>query len=82
MQGRCFPRVDEGHMDRKTTSQWIHPVDSSSVGHRPLPSSGLECEPTLRLSRGETLILVLSLSLGLWALIWAAVSILGAFELR
>jgi hypothetical protein len=69
-------------MDRKTTSQWIYPVASSSVRHRPLLSSGSECEPTLRLSRRETLMLVLSLSLGLWALIWAAVSMLGVFGLR
>jgi hypothetical protein len=69
-------------MDRKTTSQWIYPVASSSVRHRPLPSSGAECEPTLRLSRGETLILILFLSLGLWALIWAGVSVLGVYGLR
>jgi hypothetical protein len=69
-------------MDRKTTSQWIYPVASSLVRRRPLPSSAAECEPTLRLSRGETLILILFLSLGLWALIWAGVSVLGVYGLR
>jgi hypothetical protein len=66
-------------MDRKTTSQWVCPVASSSVRRRPLPSSGSECEPALPLSAGETLILVLFLSLGLWALIWAGISVLGAY---
>ena len=70
-------------MGRKTTtSQWIYPIASSSTQHRPLPSSTAECEPTLRLSRGEMLILILFLSLGLWALIWVGVSVLGACGLR
>jgi hypothetical protein len=34
------------------------------------------------MSRGETVILVMFLSLGLWALIWAGVSVLGAYGLR
>lgn len=68
-------------MDRKTTLQWVYPASSGKVRHGPSPSRS-ECEPTLPLSRGETLILVLLLSLGLWALIWAGVSILGAYGLR
>ena len=69
-------------MDRKTTVQWIYPVASSSVRRRPLSSSSSEREPTLRLGRRETLIMVLLLSLGLWALIWAGISVLGACGLR
>jgi len=34
-------------------------------------------DPILTLSRGETLILVLLLSLGLWGLIWGAFSLLA-----
>jgi hypothetical protein len=60
-------------MDSKTTSQWVYPVASCAVRHGPLPSSTAVCDPTSRLNRGETLILVLSLSLGLWVLIWAAI---------
>ena len=69
-------------MDRKITLQWIYPAASGKVRHGPSPSSRSECESSLQLSRGETLILVLLLSLGLWALIWAGVSILGAYGLR
>jgi len=50
--------------------------------HEPSPSSRSESHSTLQLSRGETLILVLLLSLGMWALIWGAVSVLAACGLR
>ena len=45
------------------------------------PSSGSECDPTLQ-QGGGILTLVLLLSLGLWALIWGAVSLLAAYEMR
>jgi hypothetical protein len=54
----------------------------ASYGIGPSPSSRLECELSLRLIPGDTLILVLLLSLGLWALIWAVVSLFAAWELR
>ena len=67
-------------MDRKTTLQWVDdPAASGRLGHRPASSARLERDPALRLSRGDTLILVLLLSLGLWALIWAGVSLVGAY---
>jgi hypothetical protein len=69
-------------MDSKTTSQWVYPVASCAVRHGPLPSSTPECDPTPRLNRGETLLLVLLLSLGVWALIWAGISLFGADGLR
>ena len=58
-------------MDRKTALQWWG-------RHGPSASRRSECDPVLTLSRGETLILVLMLSLGLWALIWGALSLLAA----
>ena len=69
-------------MDRKTTLRWVYSIASGRVRHGQSPSSRLECQSTLQLSRGETLVFVLLLSLGLWALIWAAVSLLGADGLR
>jgi hypothetical protein len=69
-------------MDRKSASQWVHRAAFCEVRHEPSPSSRAESDPTLRLNRGETLIFVLLLSLGLWALIWGAVSVLAACGLR
>jgi nitrate reductase NapE component len=69
-------------MGRRSTSQWVYPVASCSVRHGPLPSCDAECEPARGFGRGETLVLVLLLSFGLWALIWAGVSVLGAYGLR
>jgi hypothetical protein len=68
-------------MGRKTTSQSIYPVASLSDRHRRLASSGSERKPALRPSRAETLIVVLFLSLGLWALIWGGVSLLAGCAL-
>jgi hypothetical protein len=56
-------------------SQGVYAAASYKVRHGPSPSAGSEGEPTLELSRGETLILVVLLSLGLWALIWGGVSL-------
>jgi hypothetical protein len=64
----------DGRMDRKTALQWVCP--SARVGGRHGPSTSAPWP-----SRGEALTLVLLLSLGLWALIWGAVS-LGADGLR
>jgi hypothetical protein len=63
-------------------SQWVYAAASSKVRHGPSPSAGSECEPTPELSRGGALILVLLSSFGLWALIWATVSLLAAYGLR
>jgi hypothetical protein len=66
-------------MDRRTASQWACPAASCGVRQGPSPSPRSEHDPILTLSRGETLILVLILSLGFWALIWAGVSLFGAY---
>jgi hypothetical protein len=67
-------------MDRETTLQWVCPAASFRVRHEPSPSpwSGSECEPTRWAERGEALISAVLLSLGLWALVWAAISLLAA----
>ena len=65
----------EDQMDRKTALQWVCPSASWRGRHGPSSSSRSEDEPTPWLSRGEALTLVLLLSLGLWALIWGAVSL-------
>jgi len=68
-------------MDRKCASRWVYSIASGKA--RRVTSSSLHSETgALRFSRGETLILVLLLSLGLWALIWGAISLLAAFGLR
>ena len=69
-------------MDRKSLSQWVHAAAPGKIRHRPSSSSHSECDASLRLSRGETLLFVSLLSLGLWALIWAVVSLLPACGLR
>jgi hypothetical protein len=81
-EGRCFSGGVEKQMDRKSVSQWVYSAACWRVRHEPSSSSCSECDLALRLSRGETLILVLLVSLGLWALIWGAVSLLAACELR
>jgi len=68
-------------MDRTTTSQPVYSAASRRARHEASRSPGSEYDPTL-LSRGETLILVVLLSLGLWALVWGTVSLLVAYELR
>jgi hypothetical protein len=65
-------------MDRKRSSQWLSSAAPWRVWHGRSLSSDSQGDPTLRLSRGETLVLVLLVSLGLWALIWGAVSVLAA----
>ena len=69
-------------MDSKCMSQWAYSAASCKVRNGPSPSPRLERDAALQLNRGETLILVLLLSLGLWALIWGVVSLLAACELR
>ena len=64
-------------MDRNTALHRVCSAASCRVRHPPpLPFLRSECSSTLQLSRGEALILVSLLSLGLWALIWTAVSLL------
>jgi hypothetical protein len=63
-------------------SQGVYAAASYKVRHGPLPSAGSECEPTVEMSRGGALILVLLSSFGLWALIWATVSLLAVYGLR
>ena len=60
-------------MDRSTASE------DASWGDRdgPTPSDQSGCKAAFRLSRGEALILVLLLSLGLWAATWGAVALLA-----
>jgi nitrate reductase NapE component len=77
-----FLRRVEGQLDRKTTSQYVYSAASCRMWHWPSSSSRSRSEPAHRLNRGDTLIFVLLLSFGLWALIWGAVSLLGAYGLR
>jgi hypothetical protein len=65
-------------MDSKTSSQWLSSAAPWRVWHERSLSSNSQGDPARRLSRGETLILVLLLSLGLSALIWGAISLLAA----
>jgi len=69
-------------MDRDIGSQQICSVPTRMMQHPPSSSSQIVCGPTLELSRGEALILVLLLSLGLWAALWGALSLLAQCGLR
>jgi hypothetical protein len=77
-EGRCLSgRVGE-QMDSKRSSQWLSSAAPWRVWHGRSLSSDSQGNPTLQLSRRETMTLVLLLSLGLWALIWGAVFLLAA----
>ena len=65
-------------MDSKRSSQWLSSAAFWRIWQGRSLSSNSQGDPILQLSRGETLTLVLLLSLGLWALIWGAVSLLAA----
>jgi hypothetical protein len=53
-------------------------TDQPSVHERSLPFELSPQEATLRLTRRAALIVVLALSLGLWAVIWATVASLAS----
>jgi len=69
-------------MDRKSTWLWVSSPLPAWFGTSRPPHCARNPTQTLRLGRGDTLILVLLLSPGLWALIWGAVSVLAACGLR
>ena len=72
------PGIKE-QMDRKAASQRVCSPACAGIWERPSPALHLRCAPIHELNRGKTLILVLLLSLGLWALLWAGVSLLGVY---
>jgi hypothetical protein len=63
----------------KAASQHVCSATPDRMWHGPPPSLRSPCAPTHQLNRGDTLILVLLLSLGLWALIWTGVLLFGAY---
>jgi hypothetical protein len=65
-------------MDRNIAMKRAWAADSWNVGEEPSPSSRSEWAAAFWLSKGETLILVLLLSFGLWAAIWGALILLAA----
>jgi hypothetical protein len=79
---RGFLRSWEEQLDRKAAFQRVWSFASCRGSHEPSSSAYSGREPALRLSPGEALTLVLLFSLGLWVLIWAAVSLLAVYGLR
>jgi len=73
---RGFSGRLEEQMDTKTALQRVCSAPSSINQRPPSPSRRMGSGLILQLGQGEALTLVLVLSLGLWALIWAAVSLL------
>ena len=69
-------------MQRKAALQRVCSAASCGAAHGPSPFPRSEREPGRGFGRGETLVFVLLLSFGLWALIWGAVSLLGAYGLH
>ena len=63
-------------MESEIALQRAGSAASSGIRQPASPSGDIGCRPIPQLSPGEALILVLVLSLGLWALFWAAVSLL------
>jgi hypothetical protein len=75
-EGLCFSRgVEEADGQEELVAVAL--LARFLEGRPAPPASGSECNLSLQLSRGETLVLVLLLSLGLWALIWGALSLFG-----
>jgi hypothetical protein len=72
----------EEQMESKAALQQVRSAASCGIAHGPSPFPRSECEPVRGFGRGETLVLVLLLSFGLWALIWAAVSLVAVYGLR
>jgi hypothetical protein len=56
-------------------------ADQPSFHDRPLPFDPSPQEATFQLTRRAALIVVLALSLGLWAVIWAALASLASAAL-
>jgi hypothetical protein len=69
-------------MESKAALQQVRSAASCGAADGPSPFPRSECEPARSFGGGETLVLVVLLSFGLWALIWAAVSLLGVYGLR
>jgi hypothetical protein len=69
-------------MDGSPGSECASSANSCAVGNGPTSFRQTGCGATLQVSRGEALILVLLLSLGLWALTWGALSLLALCGLR
>jgi hypothetical protein len=65
-------------MDNDTVLKSAYPADVRSIRDEASPSDGSAGEVALQLTRRASLILVLLLSLGLWAAIWAAVASLAS----
>jgi hypothetical protein len=68
-------------MHPKTYYEPIRFVDQPSVHERPPPFDRSPQDATFRLTRRAALIVVLAVSLGLWAVIWAAVASLASAAL-
>jgi len=79
MQGRArFLRpVGREGMDSNIATERACPAPSWGVEEEPSSSLRSECKTAFWPSRGEALILVLLLSLGLWAAIWGAVALVA-----
>jgi hypothetical protein len=68
-------------MHPKTIHEPIGVADQPSVYQRPAPFDRSPQEATFQLTRRAALIVVLAVSLGLWAVIWAAVASLASAAL-
>ena len=60
----------EEPVDRNTAWRGAYSTDYPSLEGNPSPSDRTTHEPTLRLTRAMSLIVILVISLGLWASIW------------
>jgi hypothetical protein len=76
-EGGGFLRSWEKRLERKSAFERACFFACGRGSHGSSSSAYSGREPTLRLSPGEALILVLLFSLGLWVLIWGAVSLLA-----
>ena len=68
-------------MHPKTYYESVRFAEQPSGHERPLPFDRSPQDATFRLTRRAALIVVLAVSLGLWAVIWAAVASLASAAL-
>jgi len=68
-------------MHPKTYYESIRFAEQPSVHERPLPFDRSPQDATFQLTKRVALIVVLAVSLGLWAVIWAAVASLASAAL-
>jgi hypothetical protein len=82
MQPLAIARREEGPVDSEIASERSYSVGDRGLRCRMLPLDRSAGRAEFRLSRGSSLIVISLLSIGLWAVVWAAVGSVAGLWLR